>query len=242
MGGEGTISATNDQDFSVFGISDRPSVSYERRHLGRSKGILSLLWSLIKTDEIIGHQGVLPLADNSSGRSQFKSDETSQLPLPNVIEISDQTLLHPRKVFDYLLINIPTEKYYWLMEDVISSIHLDASSNPMRCLSFHWNGFIHFPIQSLSQIHECLKLFSPPVETVNEVKWCDAMFWYSLWMTAMHSLSWCVWKILFKRGLHSTFRTISSKYVSKYLKYLAMLLTNNTISIFYHRKYHWLEV
>ena len=67
----GTISATNDQDFSVFGISDRPSVSYERRHLGRSWGILSLLWSLIKTDKIIGHQalgGVLPLADNSFGR------------------------------------------------------------------------------------------------------------------------------------------------------------------------------
>ena len=68
----GTISATNDQDFSVFGISDRPSVSYERRHLGRSWGILSLLWSLIKMDKIIGHQqgweAVLPLADNSSGR------------------------------------------------------------------------------------------------------------------------------------------------------------------------------
>ena len=82
---DGTISATNDEDFSVLGISDRPSVSYERRHLGRSNGILSLLWSLIKTDKIIGHQemggGSVALGGQFIWTPTFESGETSHLPV-----------------------------------------------------------------------------------------------------------------------------------------------------------------
>ena len=142
---------------------------------------------------VIRDGGVLPLADNSSEQFNSSDNSihltiefiwqfiqfiwTPSNPMRrlsfhfqwigfihqrNVIEISVQILFRQGKVLEYL-INIPTEKYYWLMEDVNSSIHPNwTSSNPMKWVNFQWNGFIHFPIQSLVQIHECLKILLPP--------------------------------------------------------------------------------